>query len=218
VSPLTFAIIEAIPQVLQLVVGIVGLVFSIKGRPNGVPNLMVGAFVVMLVSTVAGLAWQFVSLNAVSWQESGHLSSDQLNTIFLGVDLPLAIINAVSWLLVAIAVLKFGRRPQQLGQATYFGPANYPMAGQPGFASPQPGYAQPGYAQPGYAQPGNPQPAYTQPAYPQPGNPQPGYPQADAQQPGYPQPDNQQPVGQQLGYPQPNPGEPAMPTQQQPPQ
>jgi hypothetical protein len=173
----------------MLVVGIVGLAFSINGRSNGVPNLMAGAFVVMLVSTVAGTAWQFVSLNAASWQVSGHLSSDQLNSIFLGVDLPLGIIDAVSWLLVAIAVLKFGRRPQQLGQATYFGPANYPMAGQPGFASPQPGYTQPGYAQP---------------AYPQPGNPQPGYPQ--------PNPSGPMPTQQQMPTQQP------MPTQQQPPQ
>ena len=207
-TPLMFAIIEAIPQVLMLVVGIVGLSFSIKGRPTGVPGLMVGAFVVMLVSTVAGVAWQFLSVFAPSWQVSGHLSSDQLDSIFLGVDVPLGIIDALSWLLVAIAVLKFGRRPQQLGQATYFGPAGYPTAAQPGFASPQPGYAQPGYAQPGYPQPGSPQPGY----------PQPGYPQPDNQQPGYLQPDGQQPGSQQVVYPQPNPGNPAAPTQQQPPQ
>lgn len=232
-SPLVFAIIEAIPQLLQLVVGILGLLYSLRARPAGIPGLMVGAFVVMLVSTVAGLIWQFVSLNLNDWAESGHLSATAIDSIILGVDLPLDIAGAISWLLVAIAVLRFIRRPQQFGPSGYAGPATY--AGQPGYpagAQPaamgqQPGYAQPGYppaaaqpgpAQSGYAQPGPAQSGYTQPApaqpgYGQPGYPQPGYAQPGYAQPDYGQPDYQQPGYQQPGYQPPNPGGPAAPPQ-----
>lgn len=187
-SPLVFAIIEAVPQVLQLVAGVLGLSFSIKGRPNGVPALMTGAFVVMVAGTVLGLVWQFVSLNLNSWSESGHLSLNQIDLIITGVDVPLGIVSALSWLLVAIAVLKWVRRPQQPGLAAYPGPAGYPMPGQQGPVNPQPGYAQPAYPPPGSA----PQPGYAQPGYPQPGYAPPGYPQPGYTPPGYPQ----QPPGQ----------------------
>jgi hypothetical protein len=151
--PLAFTSIEAIPQVLQLVVGLLGLIFSIKGRARGVPGLMVGAFAVMLVATAGGIAWQFVSLNATSWVSFNHLSGNELRLIFLGVGLPLHIAAALSWLLVAIAVVKGRRSPQQPGHAPYPGPVNYPMAAQPGFVSPPPGYIQPGYPQPNPAGP-----------------------------------------------------------------
>jgi hypothetical protein len=168
-SSLTFTSLETIAPVLQLVVGVLGLIFSIQGRAKGVSGLMVGAFVVMLITTAAGIAWQFVSLNVTSWSETYHLSVDQINLIYLGVGIPLDVVALLSWLLVALAVVR-GRRPaQQFGVAPYSGPSNYSMTAQPGFVSPPPGYAQPGYQQPGYPQPG-----YAQPGYPQPESPQPG--------------------------------------------
>lgn len=162
---MTFAIVEAIPQVLQLVVGIVGLAVSVRGRATGTPGLMVGAFVVMLATSVLGIVWQFVSLNSGSWQESGHLTENEMDSIFLGVDVPLSLLAALSWLLVVIAVVK-ARRSQPAGPAGYAPAVGYPM-GQPGY--PQPGYAQSGYSQagyPGYQQPGY-QPPQQQPQQPQ---------------------------------------------------
>lgn len=123
--------IQAIPRVLMLVVGVLGFVFSIKGRARGVSGLMTGAFVVMLVTTAAGIAWQFISLDAPSWVRSSHLSVDELNVIFLAVAIPLDVAAVLSWLLVAIGVVKSGRpRP---GFAPYPGPAGYPVAPQPGY-------------------------------------------------------------------------------------
>lgn len=147
-APLTFASIDAIPLLLQLVVGLLGLIFSIKARSRGGSGLMVGAFAVLLVTTAGALTWQFVSLNVASWTESSHLTGDDIQLIFMGVDLPLNAAVALSWLLVAIAVVKGGRPAQQPGFAPYPGPAPYPMGTQPGFTGPQPGYAQPGYPQP----------------------------------------------------------------------
>lgn len=180
-TPLTFAIIEAIPLVIQLAVGIVGLAVSVGARASGTPGLMAGGFVVMLAATVLGIAWEFVSLNSNSWAESGHLTEGQLDAIFLSVDIPLGLLTAVSYLLIALAVVK-SRRLRQPAPAGY---AGYPT-GQPGYGTPQPGYAQPGQVQPGYAQ----QSGYAQPpTYEQPGySQQPGYQQPDYQQQGYQQP------------------------------
>jgi hypothetical protein len=139
-SPLASTTIETIPRVLLLIVGVLGLIFSIKGRSKGVSGLMVGAFAVMLVTTVAGIVWQFVALNAASWSRSSHLGVDDLRLIFLAVGIPLDVAAVISWLLVAIAVVKGGRPPRQAGFAPYPGPAGYPMAAQPGFVSPQHGY------------------------------------------------------------------------------
>lgn len=143
-SPLTLTSIEIVPRVLQLVVGLLGLIFSIKGRSRGVSGLMVAAFVIMLATTAAGIAWQFVSLNAPSWSRASHLSIDDIQLIFLAVGIPLDTAAVLSWLLVALAVVKGSRPPRP-----YPGPVGYPMAPQPGFVSPQPGYAQPGYPPPG---------------------------------------------------------------------
>ncbi|WP_235783368.1 hypothetical protein [Amycolatopsis orientalis] len=124
---------------LQLVVGLLGLVFSIRGRSKGVSGLMVGAFVVMLVTTAAGIAWQFLSVEVPSWSASGNLSADEIRLIFMGVGIPLDAAALLSWLLVALAVVKSGRPPRQPGLA----PVNYPMAAQPGFPATQPGHSQP---------------------------------------------------------------------------
>jgi len=138
-SPLALTTIEIIPRVLLLVVGVLGLIFAIKGRARGGSGLMVAAFVVMLLTTAMGIAWQFVSLDAATWVTAGHLSASDISLIFMAVAIPLDVATAISWLLVAIAVVKGGRpRP-----APY--PGGYPVAGQPGYA--QPGYPQPGYPQ-----------------------------------------------------------------------
>jgi hypothetical protein len=142
---LMYTIIEAIPRVLLLVVGILGLIFSIKGRAKGVSGLMVGAFVVMLVTTAASIIWQFVAFNVPSWAASGRLTADDIRLIFLGVAVPLDAAALLSWLLVAIAVLKSGRLSRQPGVAPYPGPVNYPMAAQPGFPNPQPDNTQSGH-------------------------------------------------------------------------
>ncbi len=130
-SPLALTSIEAIPRILLFVVGLVGLIFSIKGRARGVSGLMVGAFAVMLFATAAGIAWQFVSLDAASWIRSGHLSADELSLIFMAVAIPLDVAAVLSWLLVALAVVKSGRPPR------------YPMVAPPGYGTPQPGYGYP---------------------------------------------------------------------------
>ncbi|WP_414945158.1 hypothetical protein [Amycolatopsis sp. cmx-11-32] len=120
---------------LLLVVGLLGLIFSIKGRSKGVSGLMVGAFVVMIVTTAAGIVWQFVLLNVPSWSTSNDLSFDEIRWIFMGVGIPLDAAAVLSWLLVAIAVVKAGRPPRRPGFAPHPGPADYPTAAQPGFLS-----------------------------------------------------------------------------------
>lgn len=184
-SSTVFSIILTIPMVLQLVVGVLGLIFSNKARPSGVPGLLMAGFVVMIASMVLSVAWQFITLKSLDWGFAGYL----------GVDVPLGLIEAIAWLLVALGVRKMIRGNRQPAQ--YPGPGGYPMPGQPGPVSQQPGYPQPGPAPAGPAQPGYAQPGYYQPgAAPQPGYPQPGYPQPGPAQPGYPQP----------GYPQQPPG------------
>ncbi|UMP05263.1 hypothetical protein [Amycolatopsis sp. EV170708-02-1] len=140
-SPFAFASIETIPLVLQLAVGLLGLIVSVKGRARGVSGLMVAAFAIMLATTVLAIVWQFVALNVPDWSESGGLSIDGIRTIYLAVALVFDIASLLSWLLVAIAVVKSGRfsRPQQ----GFAPPASYPMGGQPGYPAAQPGYAPP---------------------------------------------------------------------------
>ncbi|WP_370961683.1 hypothetical protein [Amycolatopsis sp. cg9] len=142
-TPLALTTIEIIPRVLLLVVGVLGLIFAIKARARGGSGLLVGAFAVMLLTTAAAIAWQFVSLDAASWISSGNLSASDISLIFMAVAVPLDVATAISWLLVALAAVKGGRARQ----APYPGPAGHPMAGQPGFAGPPAGYAQPGYPQ-----------------------------------------------------------------------
>lgn len=112
-SPLSFASIESIPLVLQLAVGLVGLIVSVKGRARGVSGLMVAAFAVMLVTTVMAIVWQFLALNVPDWSASGDLSIDAIRTIYLAVALVFDIASLLSWLLVAIAVVKSGRPSQR---------------------------------------------------------------------------------------------------------
>ncbi|MFJ7217975.1 hypothetical protein [Amycolatopsis sp. NPDC098790] len=127
-SPLVSTTIATLPRILLFVVGVLGLVFSIKARARGGSGLMVGAFAVMLFATAAGIAWQFVSLDAASWVRSDDLSASDLGLIFLAVAIPLDVAAVVSWLLVALAVVKNGRAPR------YPGPVSYPMA----YGYPQP--------------------------------------------------------------------------------
>jgi hypothetical protein len=143
-TPVLLTSIETIPRVVLLVVGVLGLIFSIRGRAKGVSGLMVAAFAVMLFATAAGIVWQFMSLNAATWMQSGDLSADEINVLFMAVSIPLDLVAVLSWLLVAIAVVKGGRTPRPPFATPYPGPAGYPMAAQPGFGAPQPGYAQPG--------------------------------------------------------------------------
>ncbi|OXM50709.1 hypothetical protein [Amycolatopsis alba] len=128
-APITYTIIETIPRALLLVVGLLGMIFSIKGRSRGVSGLLVAAFVIMIVTTVASIVWQFVTANLSSWAEG--LSADEIRLIFMGVGIPLDAGGVLSWLLVAIGVVKSGRSLRQSGPAPYTGPAGYPMAAQP---------------------------------------------------------------------------------------
>lgn len=145
-SPLTFASIETIPLVLQLAVGLLGLIVSVKGRARGVSGLMVAAFAVMLVTTVLAIVWQFLSLSVSDWVESGGLSVDGIRTIYLAVAIVFDTASLLSWLLVAIAVVKSGRPSRQ--QQGFAPPVNYPMAPQPGYPVAQPGYAPQAQLQP----------------------------------------------------------------------
>ncbi|WYW19222.1 hypothetical protein LCL61_27120 [Amycolatopsis coloradensis] len=127
---------------LQLAVGLLGLIVSVKGRARGVSGLMVAAFAVMLVTTVMSIVWQFVALNVPDWSESGDLSIDAIRSIYLAVALVFDSASLLSWLLVAVAVVKSGRSSRQ--QQGFAPQAGYPMAAQPGYPAAQPGYAQPG--------------------------------------------------------------------------
>ncbi|MGW7531390.1 hypothetical protein [Amycolatopsis sp. NPDC054798] len=198
----TYTILEIIPRALLLTVGVIGLVVSIGRRSRGGSGLMVAGFVVMLVTTALSIVWQFMLSDLSGWMADDEISSDQMRVILTVVSILLGLLEALSWLLVVLAVMKGNRSPQP-----GFAPGGYPAGGQPGFA-PQAGYAQPGYPQTGYAQPGYPQPG--QPGYPQ---PEPGQPQPGQPQPGYPQPE----PGQQSGYyAQPQPPQPGYPQQEQP--
>ncbi|MFJ8914316.1 hypothetical protein [Amycolatopsis sp. NPDC102389] len=157
-SPLSFASIETVPLVLQLAVGLLGLIVSVKGRARGVSGLMVAAFAVMLVTTVLSIAWQFLALNVPDWSESGGLSIDGIRWIYLAVGMVFDAAWLLSWLLVAIAVVKSGRASRQAGFAPH---AGYPMAAQQGYPAAQPGYAQPGQPQPN--PPAQPNPPTQQP-------------------------------------------------------
>ncbi|EOD66681.1 hypothetical protein H480_20314 [Amycolatopsis vancoresmycina DSM 44592] len=130
---------------LLLVVGLLGLVFAIRGRVRGGSGLMVAAFAIMLAATAAGIAWQFVSLDAAAWIRTNHLSVDELNLIFLAVAIPLDVAAVLSWLLVALAVVKGGRPPRQAGVPQY--PGGYPMPAPP-YGNPHPGYGPPGQQAP----------------------------------------------------------------------
>ncbi|MFI7118699.1 hypothetical protein [Amycolatopsis sp. NPDC049868] len=140
-SPLTFASIETIPLVLQLAVGLLGLIVSVKGRARGISGLMVAAFAIMLATTVMGIVWQFLALNVPDWSDSGGLSIDAIRWIYLAVAMVFDTASLLSWLLVAIAVVKSGRPSRQ--QQGFAPPAGYPMAPQPGYPAAQPGYAPP---------------------------------------------------------------------------
>ncbi|GAB3745490.1 hypothetical protein GCM10027598_82210 [Amycolatopsis oliviviridis] len=153
---LSYTVIETIPRVLLLVVGLLGLIFSIKGRSRGVSGLLVGAFAIMIVTTLASIVWQFVLSNISSW--AGGLDASEIRMILMGVGIPLEALTVLSWLLVAIGVVKSGRSLRQPAPVPYPGQAGYPMAAQPpGFPAPQPGTAQPGQPQPPAQQPPNPQ-------------------------------------------------------------
>ncbi|WP_406633322.1 hypothetical protein [Amycolatopsis sp. WGS_07] len=196
----TYTILEIIPRALLLIVGLIGLILSASRRSRGGSGMVVAAFAVMLVTTALGIVWQFMLSDVGSWMASDHLSSDEMQTIFMAVSIPLGLFEVLSWLLVVLAVVKGARTPQ---------PGFYPTGGQP-----QAGYAQPGYAQPGYPQAGYPQSGYAQPGYAQPG--QPGYPQPGQPQAAYPQPEPPQPGQPQAGYPQPEPPQPGQPQAGQP--
>ncbi|WP_020660023.1 hypothetical protein [Amycolatopsis benzoatilytica] len=162
-SNLGLTLIRIIPELLQLVVGLIGLIVSVQRRARGVSGLMVAAFAVMLVATAASIAWQFLLMDTTSWMDSDHLSSDEITVIFTVVGLVLDGLSLLSWILVAVAVAKGGRQPQQPGYA----PVGY--APQPGFGPGQPGFGPPqqgfGTTPPsGYSQPG-------QPPFPQDGPP-----------------------------------------------
>jgi len=148
---LSYTIIETIPRVLLLVVGLLGLVFSIKSRARGVSGLLVGAFAIMIVTTLASIIWQFVVSNLSSWADG--LSASEIRMIFMVVGIPLEVGSVLSWLLVAIGVVKSGRSLRQPAPAPYPGPAGYPMAGQPGFPAPQPGNVPPAQQPPTQQQP-----------------------------------------------------------------
>ncbi|MFD5250998.1 hypothetical protein ACFWIW_41045 [Amycolatopsis sp. NPDC058340] len=135
-SPFAFASIETIPLVLQLAVGLLGLIVSVKGRARGVSGLMVAAFAIMLATTVLAIVWQFVALNVPDWSESGGLSIDGIRTIYLAVALVFDFASLLSWLLVAIAVVKSGRFSRQ--QQGFVPQASYPMPAQPGYPVAQP--------------------------------------------------------------------------------
>ena len=148
-SDLGFTLVRIIPEVLQLAVGLVGLIVSVQARSRGGSGVMAGAFAVMLAATAAAIAWQFVVLDAASWITSAHLGNDEVQTIFTLVGLVLDGMALLSWILVAVAVAKGGRRPQPPA----YPPPGYPV--QPGFATPPSGYPQPGY--PPHPQDGPPQ-------------------------------------------------------------
>ena len=108
-SPFLNTIIFAVLEVAEVVMGVLGLIWSIQGKGRGVPGLMVGAFVFIIIAAAGGLIWQFVSMTASSWQ----LSYTAINVIYLVVELPLNIAELLALVLVAIAVRKLYLAPER---------------------------------------------------------------------------------------------------------
>lgn len=108
-SPFQNMIIFAVLEVAEVVMAVLGLIWSVKGKRRGVPGLMVGAFVFMIVAAGGGLIWQFVSMTASSW----HLPYTAIDTIYLVVELPLNIAELLALVLVAIAVRKLYLAPER---------------------------------------------------------------------------------------------------------
>ncbi len=114
-SPFLNTIIFAVLEVAEVVMGVLGLIWSIRGKRRGVPGLMVGAFVFVIIAAAGSLIWQFVSMTASSWQ----LSDTAYDVIYLVVEVPLNIAELLALVLVAIAVRKLyqGRRVRAVGHS-----------------------------------------------------------------------------------------------------
>jgi hypothetical protein len=136
VTPLVQWLLNSIPYVLQLVVGVVGLVVTASTRHRGRgTGLLVTAFVLMMASYLGWVSWGWVETHAPSFIQQNHLSFNTWEVITLVGNIVLGLIEVVAWVMVVLGVLvSRGRQPQP---PQPFGAPAAP-AGQPGPFSPPP--------------------------------------------------------------------------------
>jgi hypothetical protein len=121
--------LSSIPFVLQLAVGVVGLIVTIGTRRRGRGTaLLVTAFVLLLVTSIGWLSWGFVEVHAPSILADNHLTFDTWQYIAIAVNDVLGVIEVVAWLMVVLGVLRarVGQpapaAPAPVGSPAPFGP------------------------------------------------------------------------------------------------
>jgi hypothetical protein len=99
--------LSSIPFVLQLAVGVVGLIVTIGTRRRGRGTaLLVTAFVLLLAISIGWLVWGFVEVHAPSILADNHLTFDTWQYVAIAVDDVLGAIEVVAWLMVVLGVLR----------------------------------------------------------------------------------------------------------------
>ncbi len=128
--------LSSIPFVLQLAVGVVGLIVTISTRRRGRGTaLLVTAFVLLLVSSIGWLIWGFVEVHAPSILADNHLTFDTWQYIAIAVNDVLGVIEVVAWLMVVLGVLR-----ARSGRPAPPRPAGLTPVGPPAqFGQPAPG-------------------------------------------------------------------------------
>lgn len=134
-------LLNSIPYVLQLVVGVVGLVVTASTRHRGRGTaLLVTAFVLMMASYLGWVAWGWVEAHAPSFIRDYHLSFDTWEVVTLVGNVVLGLVEVVAWVMVVLGVLRSrSTPPQPVGQPPVGQPPiGQPPMGQPGPFSPPP--------------------------------------------------------------------------------
>lgn len=146
-TPLVYWLLNSIPYVLQLVVGVVGLIVTVSTRSRGRGTaLLVTAFVLMMASYAGWVAWGWVEAHAPTIIRDNHLSFDTWDNISLAGNIVLGLIELAAWVMVLLGVLRSRSKPPAPPQP--FGAPAGPMMGQP--PAGQPPMGQPGqFGQPG---------------------------------------------------------------------
>lgn len=123
-------LLNSIPYVLQLVVGVVGLVITLSTRDRGRgTGLLVTAFALMMASYVGWLGMGWVDYHAPSITANNHLSVSTWEELVTAGAIVLGMIEVAAWLLVALGVLRIRARQPQRPQP--FGAPAWPAPGAP---------------------------------------------------------------------------------------
>lgn len=141
-TPLVYWLLNSIPYVLQLVVGVVGLIVTVstRGRGRGTA-LLVTAFVLMMASYVGWVAWGWVETHAPSYIAQNHLTVDTWESITVAGNIVLGLVEVAAWVMVLLGVLRARSKPPAPAQPVPpqpFGAPTGPMVGQPPMGQPGP--------------------------------------------------------------------------------